>query len=71
MPGEYTVEVTNPEPCTAISEPYVVIDTPTNAPTASTIRVYPNPTNDYVFLEGMESNAVESVRVYDVSGKRN
>lgn len=69
MPGEYTVEVTNPEPCSDISAPYVVIDTPTNAPSASTIRVFPNPTNNYVFIEGMESNTVESVRVYDVLGR--
>ncbi len=69
MPGEYTVKVTNPEPCSAISEPYVVIDTPTNEPSGSSIRMYPNPTSGEVFIDSPDAGLFESVKVFNMQGK--
>ncbi|KAA3629109.1 MAG: T9SS C-terminal target domain-containing protein [Bacteroidetes bacterium] len=69
LPGEYTVAVTNPEPCTVISDPYVIVDTSTEDPDHLTISVYPNPTSDEVFIDSPKTGLFESVKVFNMQGK--
>ena len=43
----------------------VGIDTKNN----STLNVYPNPTSDKLFIEGLNANESNTVKVYDIQGK--
>lgn len=69
LPGEYTVAVTNPEPCTALSDPFIWMVDPTNDLEFETISVYPNPTSNFVFMDGFKPGAVEQIQVFDLLGK--
>jgi len=66
--GEYTVEVTNPEPCTAITAPFNWIISSVNEHEAS-LGLYPNPTNGELIVSGLDMSLVESVRILDVNGR--
>ena len=67
--GDYTVAVSN-ENCTIISEPYTWISNSVSDIDYKDIMVYPNPTNDIVFLEGINSNLVEEIHVLNSIGMK-
>ena len=66
--GEYTVEVTNPEPCAALSEPFVWNTTGTADVGRSNLRVYPNPTGNSVKIEGPEAGDIAEITIRDIRG---
>lgn len=69
--GVYTVEVTNPEPCTSLSDPYIYdAATGIEEESAKVIRAYPNPTNGVVNIEGVNFEAVSAIEVYSIIGKK-
>lgn len=67
--GPYTVEVTDENGCTAISEPYVMITTGIAHRGPSTLRIMPNPSQGSFMIElaGAEGQAYE---IMDATGKQ-
>ena len=66
--GEYTVEITNPEPCTVLSAPYTWSTTSTENIVFRNINVYPNPTQNIVNIEGIATDKVELIQLYNIVG---
>lgn len=65
--GNYTVLVTNAEGCSAISDPYAVVDLAIGtALVRAGVQVYPNPTNDIV---NIKSQQPVSVVLTDMTGR--
>lgn len=67
--GEYTVEVTNPEPCTAVSGPFNWVISGVEDDIDAMLGIFPNPTSGELVLSGIEMSSVESVQVLDINGK--
>lgn len=67
--GEYTVEVTNPEPCTAVSGPFNWVISGVEDDIEAMLGIFPNPTSGELVISGIEMASVESVQVLDINGK--
>lgn len=67
--GEYTVEVTNPEPCTAESDPFVWTTSGVEDDLDALLGIFPNPTMGEVVISGIEIALVESIQILDINGK--
>lgn len=68
--GEYTVEVTNPKPCTAVSLPFTWSTVSTNEPSQSSLSVYPNPADTEIRLEGIAPSEIAAISVITATGRR-
>lgn len=69
-PGIYTVEVTDPEGCTSISEPFVIeVITGAGDALVNQVRVYPNPTVGVIHIETPLSGKASQIVLVDVNGK--
>lgn len=66
MDGVYTVDITNSADCFASSEPSVWVSTEEIEPLD--LKVYPNPTNGQVFIEGLNPALIEQINVFNVLG---
>ena len=66
--GEYAVEVTK-SGCVDTSGCIFVVLSSIDEINDNRVKIYPNPTTDYVQLEVQEGVLVESIKVYDMSGK--
>lgn len=66
--GEYTVEVTNPEPCSALSDPFIWNPTGTTDIETTALRLYPNPTESSVRIEGLSPNDIAEITLRDIRG---
>ena len=67
MNGIYTVEISN-ENCTVLSDGFVWDEVSINGINVADVKVYPNPTEDLVFIEGLETTLVEKIRIYNLLG---
>jgi hypothetical protein len=71
--GDYTVEVTSPEGCSASSAPFTVLDVNVNdlLPDHTTITVVPNPFHDYarIVLQGAASQQAAAISIKDLQGR--
>ena len=67
--GVYTVEVTNPEPCTSLSGAYVWDTSSLSEISGNTIEAFPNPASEYVRLEGVSPTNIDDLKMYDSSGR--
>ena len=66
--GEYAVEVTE-SGCLDTSDCILVVLSSIDEINDNRVKIYPNPTTDYVQLEVQEGMLVESIKVYDMLGK--
>ncbi len=63
--GNYFVKVRNKNDCSNVSAEYSIVAPQNN------IRVFPNPTKDFVIIEGVTSNnTTVEIKIYDISGKK-
>ncbi len=67
--GEYTVEVTNPEPCIILSAPFIWTLTGVDNITESKFAIYPNPAADHIQITGDDFGKIEGITIFDISGK--
>lgn len=67
--GVYTVEITNPEPCTVMSEPFVWIVDGVNDISKSAFTIYPNPASDNIQIMGDDFDKISEIAILDISGK--
>ncbi|MFZ6053239.1 T9SS type A sorting domain-containing protein [Halocola ammonii] len=67
--GTYTVEVTNPEPCTVVSPPFEWIVESVEEYYEANLKIFPNPTSAVFQIDGIESSSIEKVKIMDISGK--
>lgn len=67
--GIITVEVTNPEPCTSLSEGIIWEGLGIEDFDPASLSLYPNPTTGILNIEGLVSSQVESIVVYNSIGK--
>ncbi len=68
--GDYTVQVTYGNGCSAISDPATItIATGIDEIAPATLKVYPNPANDVLMIEGLPGNTASMLQVYDLAGK--
>lgn len=65
--GSYTVQTTDGNGCTSISDPYVFLSTSIVERTTAGISLYPNPAHDQVTVIGDE--AIGEIRVFDATGR--
>lgn len=68
--GTYTVEVTNPDECSSLSDGYVWTVTGIEENKTSAFVAYPNPTNGPFVLKGLEEGRIRSVNIYNAQGLR-
>lgn len=68
--GIYTVEVTNPEPCSSLSDGFVWNTSGLNDRNSVDIKVFPNPAKDEVFINNLVINEVNTISLYDLKGKQ-
>lgn len=68
-PGIYTVEVTNPEPCTSLSEEYIWRPTATAQPEFIDVTVFPNPAHDIITVKGEEGLTFVQMTLYNSLGQ--
>jgi hypothetical protein len=68
--GNYTVQVTYNNGCSAISDPATItIPTGIDEIAAATLKVYPNPATDVLTVDGLPGNIANLLQVYDLAGK--
>lgn len=67
--GVITVEITNPEPCTSLSEGILWEGLGIEDFDASSLAIYPNPTTGIINVDGLVPNTVNSIVVYNSIGK--
>lgn len=67
--GEYTVEVSNPDGCVALSDPYIWTGVGLETINESFINIYPNPSTRFVTLSGVEASEINQIKIYDAVGK--
>lgn len=69
--GVITVEVTNPEPCTSLSEG-IVWDPVTSIEESNlaNISIYPNPSNGLFNIEGLDPENTNTIAVYNTLGEQ-
>lgn len=66
--GNYAVEVTTSYGCTTTSEVYTV-DLAVNEKIASSLKVYPNPAGNTLFIQLDTNSKQEAVAFYDLTGR--
>ncbi len=69
QPGVYTVEVSN-ENCTKISEGFLWEPSSIENPIFGVLDIYPNPTNDFVYIENVKLDEVVFVLITDLNGRQ-
>ncbi len=69
MNGIYTVEVSN-ENCTVLSDQFTWDQVSIGNININDINVYPNPTRDFVVIEGLEASLVDKINVFNLVGMR-
>lgn len=68
--GMYTVEVSDENGCSGISDPYPVVSVGVEETVISALSVYPNPTAGFVTLQLPEVSGVDvKIQVLDVTGR--
>jgi hypothetical protein len=67
-PGSYTVRVTNPIPCSSVSDPFLWTVTGTENDIARGVKAYPNPTRNTFTLQGLDERQVEAIHIYNAQG---
>jgi len=65
--GTYTCEVTDDNGCTTVVEANI-IDVKVSEIVNASWKVYPNPTNDFLRIEGTDSGKILSVSIYNLQG---
>lgn len=67
--GVYTVDVTNNTGCTSTSEGFIWNTTGIEELYDAQLVIYPNPTHNQFQIGGIEVAEIETLRIYDISGK--
>ncbi|NQX98348.1 MAG: T9SS type A sorting domain-containing protein [Flavobacteriales bacterium] len=69
LPGLYEVEVFFNDGCSEISAPYNVITTGIEHFNTDNFQFYPNPTNSTITVEGVNSEELKKIKIYDILGQ--
>lgn len=67
--GSYTVEVTDAEGCTYLSDPFIVVNAGFSAINNKEISVYPNPAKSVIRIELNQNKYIDEIQVTDLTGK--
>ena len=68
--GIYYCEITNPDGCTKATEEFVWSTLGISNLSNLNIKIFPNPMNDYFIFEGIDVELVETITLFDLSGKQ-
>jgi len=68
LTGEYSVEVTDLNGCSIISSTITFIYTELSQNSELSINIYPNPTKDYLFIDG--ATRISEVEIYNALGNK-
>ena len=67
--GSYSVTVTDANGCEITESLTVEFQTSTGDIVQNKINIYPNPTSDYIYLEGFNIESISKLRITNTSGK--
>jgi len=68
--GVYYCEVTNPDGCTKVTDEFVWSTLGVYSIADFELKIFPNPMNDYFIFEGIDVELVQTVTLFDLSGKQ-
>jgi hypothetical protein len=68
--GVYYCEITNPDGCTKATEEFVWSTLGVYNIADFELKIFPNPMNDYFIFEGIDVDLVQTVTLFDLSGKQ-
>lgn len=69
--GDYTVEITDPSGCKALSDPYSITAIGVEEVAAlSSIKIYPNPSNGILYFNSSKKQNKVDVSVFSIIGKK-
>ncbi len=68
--GEYFLTITDANNCLLDTSIIVELFTSINDLEKIQIEVFPNPTSDFLFLKSKQSNAIQTIKLFSLDGKR-
>lgn len=69
-PGLYTVTVTDQSGCSSTEDFVITTNTSVDEAFIYSIKLFPNPVSDMLYINTTENKIIQSVRITDISGKQ-